>query len=64
MLFFVAIVYTINTQYKLLSSVILVYKLLNAFSRFKVTKTANQVAARVLLKLLWLGDRILVMHII
>ena len=64
MLFFVAIVYTINTQYKLLSSVILVYKLLNAYSRFKVTKTANQVAARVLLKLLWLGDRILVMHII
>ena len=71
MLFFVALVYTKNTLYKLLSSVILVFKLINAYSRFKVAKTANQIADRALAKLdkatarlLWLGDRILVMHII
>ena len=71
MLFFVALVYTKNTLYKLLSSVILVFKLINAYSHFKVSKTANQIADRALAKLdkatarlLWLGDRILVMHII
>ena len=47
MLFFVALVYTKNTLYKLLSSVILVFKLINAYSRFKVSKIANQIAAMV-----------------